>query len=66
MIEDHDGHVNTIRHADRVLQGMGGWDPLPADAEKSGSTSSKAAQLRDQAALPASAKQTKARRIKPR
>jgi integrase len=27
MIEDHYGHVNTVRHADRVLQGMGGWDP---------------------------------------
>jgi hypothetical protein len=36
MIEDHYGHVNTIKHADRVLQGMGGWDPiapLPDDAE---------------------------------
>ena len=28
MIEDHYGHVNTIKHADRVLQGMGGWDPV--------------------------------------
>ncbi len=26
MIEDHYGHVNTVKHADRVLQGMGGWD----------------------------------------
>ena len=30
MIEDHYGHVNTIKHADRVLQGMGGWDPADA------------------------------------
>ena len=28
MIEDHYGHVNTIKHADRVLMGMGGWDAM--------------------------------------
>ena len=28
MIENHYGHVNTIKYADRVLQGMGGWEPL--------------------------------------
>ena len=28
MIEDHYGHVNTIKHADRVLMGMGGWDTM--------------------------------------
>ena len=27
MIEEHYGHVNTVKHADLVLQGMGGWDP---------------------------------------
>jgi hypothetical protein len=26
MIESHYGHVNTIKHADRVLQGMSGWE----------------------------------------
>ena len=26
MIEEHYGHVNTIKHADRVLQGMAGWE----------------------------------------
>lgn len=31
MIEDHYGHVNTIKHADRVLQGMGGWEPVVHD-----------------------------------
>jgi hypothetical protein len=30
MIEDHYGHVNTIKHADLVLQGMGGWDAIAA------------------------------------
>jgi integrase len=28
MIEEHYGHVNTVKHADQVLQGMGGWDQL--------------------------------------
>jgi integrase len=31
MIEDHYGHVNTIRHADRVLQGAGGWKAIEAE-----------------------------------
>ena len=34
MIESHYGHVNTIKHADRVLQGMAGWElpqPEPGD-----------------------------------
>lgn len=26
MIEEHYGPVNTIAHADRVLQGMAGWE----------------------------------------
>jgi integrase len=35
MIEDHYGHVNTVKHADRVLMGMGGWEPVErTDAEK--------------------------------
>jgi integrase len=36
MIEQHYGHVNTIKHADRVLQGMSGWEPMandPADSD---------------------------------
>ena len=28
MIENHYGHVNTIKHADRVLMGIGGWDAM--------------------------------------
>ena len=31
MIEQHYGHVNTIKHADRVLQGMSGWEPMMND-----------------------------------
>jgi integrase len=35
MIEQHYGHVNTIKHADRVLMGIVGWDAMHAkmDAE---------------------------------
>lgn len=28
MIEDHYGHVNAVKHADRVLHGMGSWEPV--------------------------------------
>ena len=55
MIEQHYGHVNTIKHADRVLQGMGGWDvsdleggpqaAADAKAVKAAATRDKAARL---------------------
>ena len=45
MIESHYGHVNTIKHADRVLQGMAGWElPQPDDTKV---IASKAAETRD-------------------
>ena len=45
MIESHYGHVNTIKHADRVLQGMAGWElPQPDDAR---AKASKAAETHD-------------------
>jgi len=47
MIEDHYGHVNTIKHADRVLQGMGGWDPVASDLDETAAKASKAAASRD-------------------
>ena len=28
MIQEHYGHVDTIKHADLVLQGMSDWEPL--------------------------------------
>jgi integrase len=46
MIESHYGHVNTIKHADRVLQGMAGWELPQADDTKA--KASKAAATRDQ------------------
>lgn len=49
MIEDHYGHVNTVKYADRVLQGMGGWDPLPTpDPAEEESKASRAAAVREQ------------------
>lgn len=47
MIEDHYGHVNTIKHADRVLQGMAGWE-VPHSENDAKVQASKAAQTRDQ------------------
>jgi hypothetical protein len=45
MIESHYGHVNTIKHADRVLQGMAGWElPQPDDTK---AKASKAAETHD-------------------
>lgn len=47
MIEEHYGHVNTIKHADRVLQGMSGWDPVATDLSETAAKASKAAASRD-------------------
>ena len=33
MIEQHYGHVNTIKHADRVLTGIGGWDAMHVEMD---------------------------------
>jgi integrase len=66
MIQDHYGHVNTIKHADRVLQGMGGWDPVEApagdaqeDSAKEGDAKAAKAVAAKQAAKP------RRRRVKP-
>ena len=45
MIESHYGHVNTIKHADRVLQGMAGWELPQGDYTKA--KASKAAEIHD-------------------
>ena len=37
MIEDHYGHVNSVKHADRVLMGMGGWEPVALDDSEASS-----------------------------
>jgi integrase len=34
MIEDHYGHVDTIKHADRVLSDMHDWEPTEAEPGK--------------------------------
>jgi integrase len=33
MIEDHYGHVNPVKNADRILHGMTGWQAVPAEPE---------------------------------
>jgi hypothetical protein len=47
MIESHYGHVNTIKHADRVLQGMAGWELPQTDLGGDKAKASKAAEARD-------------------
>jgi len=67
MIEDHYGHVNTIKHADRVLQGMPGWEPLPDTHGEANAKASKAASTRDKAVRPApSSPKPRGQRYRPR
>lgn len=35
MIEDHYGHVTPVKNADRVLQGLPGWEPIAAAPQDS-------------------------------
>ena len=44
MIESHYGHVNTIKHADRVLQGMAGWELPQPELTDATAKASKAAE----------------------
>jgi integrase len=57
MIEDHYGHVNNVRYADRLLQGAGGWKRTMADDEidirETNAKAAKAASTRDQVKRPA-------------
>lgn len=63
MIEDHYGHVNTIKHADRVLQGIGGWDPVVTTDDEDDATDSKDTESKDTKAAHAAA--AKVRTTKP-
>lgn len=49
MIEQHYGHVNTIKHADRVLMGMTGWELVreAGDDSEAAAKGAKAAASRD-------------------
>ena len=47
MIEEHYGHVNTIKHADRVLQGMAGWELPHPEVDVTKPKALKAAQTHD-------------------
>jgi len=53
MIEDHYGHVDTIKHAGRVLQGMSGWDVMgtepDADIVETNAKAAQAAKMRQPA-----------------
>jgi hypothetical protein len=30
MIEKHYGHINPVKNAERILQGLPGWEPITA------------------------------------
>ena len=47
MIETHYGHVNTIKHADRVLQGMAGWELPHPEVDVTRAKAAKAAETHD-------------------
>ena len=53
MIEQHYGHVNTIKYADRVLMGIGGWDAMHAEMD----AESEASEAKVKAAASVKAKQ---------
>jgi hypothetical protein len=36
MIETHYGHINPVKHAERILVGLPGWAPGPADGTATG------------------------------
>ena len=63
MIEDHYGHVTPVRNADRILQGMTGWQAIPAEPESE--TQSKASNGKKASAAGAAARQKRASRRRP-
>lgn len=55
MIEDHYGHITPVRNAERILQGLPGWEPIadaPEVAAKGGSVNGDAAETKASAAKP--------------
>jgi hypothetical protein len=36
IIEDHYGHVTPVKNADRILQGLPGWEPIAAAPQEAG------------------------------
>ena len=49
MIENRYGHVNTIKHADRVLMGIGGGEAMHADMDAEGDVEEATAKARQAA-----------------
>jgi len=38
MIEDHYGHINPVKNAERILQGMPEWEPIAAAPQAAAET----------------------------
>ena len=64
MIEDHYGHVTPVRNADRILQGMTGWQAIPAEPEEA-EAPTKASKGKKASAAGAAAPQKRASRRRP-
>ena len=62
MIENHYGHVNTIKHADRVLQGMTGFEPMMTDPASTDGTAKASAGAKARLAATPPAKPRRPRR----
>jgi len=62
MIEDHYGHINPVKNAERILQGLPGWAPVvaPQGEAESGSVNGDAAETGEPPATP-KAKRKKSR-----
>lgn len=63
MIEDHYGHVNPVKNAERILQGMPGWEPItaaPKEPTEAGRVNAEAA--KDRAVKPKAKKARKSDR----
>jgi hypothetical protein len=47
MIEDHYGHITPAKNAERILQGLSGWEPVAGGSgETSGSVNADGAKTK--------------------
>ena len=52
MIEEHYGHINPVKNAERILQGLPGWEPMAVMPRKSQPKQAACTRPRRRLALP--------------
>ena len=60
MIEDHYGHIVPVKNAERILQGLPGWEPIataPQVTAQTGRVNAGAAKARAARSRPAEARE---------